>query len=126
MQKYQLGLNKKSFSLPFNGGEIWCEHLDSLCSERELVIEKFTKDLSVIEKPSASSFIVIDFDETEVDKELLNYITEALNSSKKPPRKVAVVGLNGKMKRHIEKLRVDFALKCIDDYEKAKEWLISG
>jgi len=36
MEKYKLGLKKKSFSLSYNGGEIWCEHLDSLYDQTEL------------------------------------------------------------------------------------------
>ncbi len=30
IEKIELGLKKKSFSMFFNGGEIWFEHLDSL------------------------------------------------------------------------------------------------
>lgn len=32
---------KKSFSLLYNGGDIRCEHLDSLYDKRELLLEKF-------------------------------------------------------------------------------------
>ncbi|NCB92108.1 MAG: hypothetical protein EOM40_05970 [Clostridia bacterium] len=124
MDKIQLGKNKKSFSLYFNNGEIWCEHLDSLCNERDLVIEKFKEDVITIARPSTSAYIVIDFDETIVDEALLTYIVDTLNSLNKSLRKVAMVGLSFKMKRHVKKLKANYEIKCIDDFEKAKEWLV--
>lgn len=124
MEKYQLGLKKKSFSLFFNGGEIWCEHLDSMCGKRDLVLKKFTEDLAIIARPSTSSFIAINLDETAVDSELLDYIVDALITTKRSLRKVVIVGLNAKMKRYVKKMDVNFELACIDDFEKAKEWLI--
>ena len=38
------GKNKMSFELDFKGGKIWCEHLDSMGSHEDEVIEKFQKD----------------------------------------------------------------------------------
>ena len=124
MEKYELGLNKKSFSLYYNGGEIWCEHLDSMCSERELVLEKFNSDLKVIARPSTSSYIAVNLDETEVDAELLDHIINSLQGLDKQLRKLAIVGLSSKMKRHIKSKDSNFAIRCFDDFEKAKEWLV--
>lgn len=31
---WQAGMNKKSFELPYNGGTIWCEHLDGMARMR--------------------------------------------------------------------------------------------
>lgn len=127
MEKYELGLKKKSFSLFYNGGEIWCEHLDSLYGEKELLKQKFEQDLIQISRPSASSFIVVDFDQSDVDKEILELIVNRFAMLKKPLCKVAFVGLNFKMKNYIKKRNADvsFMMTCIDDFEKAKEWLVS-
>lgn len=124
MEKYMLGLNKKSFSLPYNGGDIWCEHLDSLYDKRELLLEKFRNDLVMIAKPSTSSFIAINLDETDVDQELIDEIYHAFSSLNKSIRKVVFVGLEPEMKRYVKRLRSNFVVTCLDDFEKAKEWLL--
>lgn len=126
MEKYELGLNKKSFSLFFNGGEIWCEHLDSLYNEKELLLKKFNQDLIQISKPSASSFIAVNLDQSDVDKEILEHIINSFIRLEKPLRKVVFVGLTSKMRSYIKKKNMDtsFIMNCIDDFEKAKEWLI--
>lgn len=127
MEKYELGLKKKSFSLFFNGGEIWCEHLDSLHGEKELLKQKFEGDLIQISRPSASSFIIVVLDESDVDREILDLIVDRFVMLKRPLRKVVFVGLNLKMKGHVKKRKADisFMMACIDDMEKAKEWLVS-
>ena len=124
MEKYLLGLNKKSFSLPYNGGDIWCEHLDSLYDKRDLLLEKFKNDLIMIAKPSTSSFIAINLDETDVDKDLIDEIYHAFSSLNKSIRKVVFVGLEPEMKRYVKRLRANFVVTCLDDFEKAKEWLL--
>lgn len=126
MEKYELGLNKKSFSLFYNGGEIWCEHLDSLYTEKELLKEKFMQDLVKIGKPSTSSFVIVNLDESDVDKEILELIINCFLMLKKPLRKVVFVGLDSKMKNHVKKRNINttFTMVCIDDFEKAKEWLV--
>ena len=125
MEKYELGLNKKSFSIYYHGGEIWCEHLDSLYGEKELLLQKFRQDLIVIARPSTSSFIVVNLDESDVDKEMIEFIMNSFITLKKSLRKIVFVGLNSKMKSYIKKknLETSFVVTCIDDYEKAKEWL---
>jgi len=126
MEKYELGLKKKSFPLFFNGGEIWCEHLDSLYNEKELLKQKFNQDLVQISRPSTSSFVAVNLDESVVDKEILELIINSFVMLKKPLCKVVFVGLNSKMKRYIKKKNINtsFAMDCIDDFEKAKEWLV--
>ncbi len=127
MEKYELGLNKKSFSLFFNGGEVWCEHLDSLYGKRELLKEKFKEDLIEISRPSTSSFIAVVLDDSDIDREALEWIVDSFVMLEKPLRKVVFVGLDLKMKHYIKKKKADisFMMTCIDDLEKAKEWLIS-
>ena len=40
----EAGIKKKSFELYYNGGSIWCEHLDGMGLCKEKVIEKFLDD----------------------------------------------------------------------------------
>ena len=124
MEKYEKGLNKKSFSLYYNGGEIWAESLDSLEDKKELVIEKFKVDLKTISKPSTSSFIALNLDETVVTDDIIKFILDSFINIGKPLKKVAFVGLNSKYKRYIKKQSLPFQAVCFDDYEKAKEWLV--
>lgn len=126
VEKYELGLKKKSFSMFFNGGEIWFEHLDSLYDQTELIKQKFMQDLLQIQKPSASSFIAVILNESNVDSETLDQILNEFSKTKKQLRKVVFVGLNIKMKRYMKKKSSDtnFLMVCMDDLEKAKEWLV--
>jgi len=121
----KLGIAKKSFSIYFSGGEIWIEHLDALNDETELK-QKFSQDMLQISKPSTSAFIAVNLDETEVDKNILQFILDGFTTSEKQLRKVVFIGLNSIMKKYIKQQRanVNFALDCIDDFEKAKIWLI--
>lgn len=126
MEKYELGLNKKSFSLYFNGGEIWCEHLDSLYEHTDLMKEKFRQDLLQISVPSTSGFIAVNLDETKVSQEEVKEIIDSLVGLDKSLRKVVFVGLNSKNKRYVKKRSNDtpFRMTCIDDFQEAKEWLL--
>jgi hypothetical protein len=126
IEKYKLGLKKKSFSLSYNGGEIWCEHLDSLYDQTELMKQKFMGDLLQIQKPSSSSFIAVVVNESDVDGEILDQIINEFSNLKRQLRKVAFIGLTLKMKRYVKKRSADtnFLMVCMDDLEKAKEWLV--
>lgn len=125
LEKYELGLKKKSFSLYYHGGEIWCEHLDSFYEEKELLIHKFKEDLVAIKRPSTSSLIIVNLDESQVDIEILDFIISNLHTMNKSLQKVVFVGLNLKLRRYIKKSNreTSFVMTCINDYEKAKEWL---
>jgi hypothetical protein len=72
-------------------------------------------------------FLVVVLDDSEVDKDILEWIVDRFVMLKKPLRKVVFVGLDLKMKNYIKKKKADisFMMTCIDDLEKAKEWLIS-
>lgn len=127
MEKYELGLKKKSFSLFYNGGEIWCEHLDSLYDKTELLKQKFKQDLEHIDKPSASSFLAVVLNDSNVEKEMLEQIVDQFSGLNKQLQKVAFIGLNASLKRYIKKRNADttFPMICMDDLEKAKDWLVS-
>jgi len=110
--------------MPYNGGEIWFEHLDGISDEVQLK-QKLEQDLIQIKKPSTSSFIAINLDETIVNQEVMVFILEKLYSSDKLLRKIVFVGLNTKLKRYIKQQKnVNISMNCMDDFEKAKKWLI--
>jgi len=58
---------------------------------------------------------------------MLELIVDSFVLLKRPLRKVVFIGLDLKMKSYIKKKKTDvsFMMTCIDDLEKAKEWLIS-
>ena len=123
-----LGLKKKSFSMFFNGGEIWFEHLDSLYDQTELIKQKFTQDLLEIQRPSTSSFIAVILNESNIDGEILDLIINEFSNLNKQLRKVVFIGLTMKMKRYVKKRSAytNFLIICMDDLEKAKEWLVKN
>lgn len=51
------GCPRKSFSLPFHGGEIWFEHLDGIHQLEKLVLAKLSDDLPRFSKPSSPAFV---------------------------------------------------------------------
>ena len=68
------GVKKKSFALPFNGGEIWFEHLDGMYQYTELVLEKLKNDshtFLLLSKPAHIAFIL---DETLITEQLIDEI----------------------------------------------------
>ena len=60
------GVRKKSFILPFAGGEIWFEHLDGIYQYTELVIEKLRTDAAIFRRPSSPGYIAFVLDETVI------------------------------------------------------------
>lgn len=123
-----LGLKKKSFSMFFNGGEIWFEHLDSIYDQTELIKQKFTQDLLEIQRPSTSSFIAVILNESNINGEILDLIINEFSNLNKQLRKVVFIGLTMKMKRYVKKrsTHTNFLIICMDDLEKAKEWLVKN
>lgn len=128
MEKYELGINKNSFSLYFGGGEIWCEHLDSLCDRKDLFFEKFDNDLKTIKRPSASSYLAVILNETDVDREMIDYLLDTFISLDKPLKKIAFIGLDNKWNKYINKKNKGtyILMKSISDLEEAKNWLIDN
>ncbi len=133
-EKLEAARKKKSFVLPYNGGEIWAEHLDGLYTYKELVLEKFNRDIKQMMKPSAPSAIAVSLTETKVDDEILKAIMHVLQSgtqnTDKMISKVAFVGLDRRSRRMLKEIvsenqdKIRFAVFCTEDFEKAKEWLI--
>ena len=122
----QAAIRKKSFELNFNGGTIWCEHLDGMGTSEAEVIAKFNEDKREFSRPSVSSFMIIDLDKTDITGQIVTMITDTILESDKLFRKIAFVGVE----RHWHKqlggvMQKRIAVRFIDDYEKAKEWVIS-
>lgn len=120
---------RESYSMAFKGGEIWFEQLDALSVHTDIVMDKFRKDLSLIKKPSLTGFIAVNVNETLVDAQMADEIIRGFVQIPKI-RKVVFIGVT-KATRNIMKglleqkdRKVSFVYTFIDDYEKAKEWLV--
>ena len=77
------GVKKKSFVLPFRGGEIWFEHLDGMYQYTDLVLEKLKRDRMVFLLPSKPSQIAFVLDETVVTKDIVEKIATLLCDEQK-------------------------------------------
>ena len=119
-------INKKSFELNYNGGTIWCEHLDGMGNLEREVIEKFEADLPRMLRPSVSSCVIINLDETVMTDAITNVIVNGFLRSDKQIRKIAIFGVDRKKRNAFNEIhnRNGAIIKFMDDYEKAKEWLI--
>lgn len=121
----QAGISKKSFELNYNGGTIWCEHLDAMGSYEDEVTEKFLKDKASFSRPSVSSSMIINLDKTEITEKILETIVSAFSESAKRFRKLAFVGVGKRWRRAFMNIRESgCVIKFFEDYEKAKEWVI--
>lgn len=72
------GARKKSFLLPFAGGEIWFEHLDGMDRYTELAVQKLRADAVIFRRPSSSGYIAFVLDETRITDELISEVADAL------------------------------------------------
>lgn len=122
--KEQAGINKKSFELNYNGGTIWREHLDSMGEYEQEVIDKFLEDYNTFCRPSVSSYMIINMDETIITKKIVDCIVDNIVNCKKHFMKVALVGVHKKYHNMFYAIREEGTLMTfLDDYEKAKEWV---
>lgn len=120
------GLKKKSFILPFAGGEIWFEHLDGIYQYTELAIEKLRADAAIFRRPSSPGYITFVLDETIITEELITEIADALIKPGKQFMHVAFVGTDRLSHKKLKKLLYGhgFTIKFFDGIEPAKEWLL--
>lgn len=120
------GYKKKSFALPYNGGEIWFEHLDGIYNNESLVLKKLESDVPLFSRPSSSSYICFVFNETEVTSRVLEATVNSILKNTKTFMKVAFTGLDRKwkaiLKRELSKSGV--VIGFLDGLEDAKEWLL--
>ena len=122
------GVKKKSFVLPFRGGEIWFEHLDGIYQYTDLVLEKLKNDSHIFLLPSKPSQIGFVLDETVVTKAIADKIATLLCDGQKRFLRVCFIGTDRKiqqMLRNALKGKSSFAFSFINDFEIAKEWLVS-
>jgi len=119
-------INKKSFELNYNGGTIWCEHLDGMGDREQDVIDKFKGDLPKLRRPSVSSSMIINLDETMITEAIENEIVNGLLVCNKQFRKIAFVGVSRKHHTKFKEIhdRTGALVKYLNDYEKAKEWVL--
>ncbi|MCR5479072.1 MAG: hypothetical protein K6F27_04335 [Ruminococcus sp.] len=123
---HEAAVKKKSFELNYNGGTIWCEHLDGMGTLEGEVIAKFCEDKKLFSRPSVSSFMIIDLDETEITEQIVRTIVDAIIEANKVFRKIAFVGVEKHWQKQLGAIKTKgFAVRFIGDYEKAKEWVIS-
>ena len=122
------GAKKKSFILPYAGGEIWFEHLDGIYQYTELAVEKLRKDTAAFCRPSSPGYIIFVLDETSITEELISEIADALIKSGKQFMRVAFVGTDRLSCRKLKKLLYghSFAIKFFDGIEPAKEWILGN
>lgn len=98
------GVRKKSFILPFAGGEIWFEHLDGIYQYTELAIQKLRTDTALFRRPSSTEYIAFVLDETIITEELISEIADALTKSGKQFMRAAFVGTDGLTRKKLKKL----------------------
>ena len=118
---------RESFSLPFRGGEIWCEHLDGLGSRMDAIEEKFNRDLRVLLRPSTSALVALDLQGTQLDQRAAGLIIEKLAAGPKV-RRLAIIGASRTVEHYLraslKKEKPRFAVQFVDGFERGKEWLI--
>ena len=120
---------RPSMKLAFMGGEIWFEQLDSLSIHTELAMNKFISDLKQIRKVSSPARIAVNVNETLVTDEFADLFVNELCLSEKFITKLVFVGTDfhtmRKIKNLLKKRNYSFAVSFINDYEKAKIWLMT-
>lgn len=120
------GVRKKSFILPFAGGEIWFEHLDGIYQYTELAIEKLRTDAAIFRRPSSPGYIAFVLDETVITDELISEVADTLIKPGKRFVRAAFVGADGPSCKKLKKLLYGrgFAIRFFDGIEPAKEWIL--
>lgn len=122
------GYKKKSFAMYFSGGQIWFEHLDGLYAHTELVLEKLHSDKSEMCKISGPSLIAINLDETKINQRVVDEVVKSLCGEKYFTRCV-FVGVSWakrfSFRWTVKRFGGRFAYTFINDFEKAKEYLVS-
>ena len=101
----QAAVGKRSFELNYNGGTIWCEHLDGMGGYEAEVTAKFLEDKNAFSRPSVSSFMIINMDKTDITDQIADTIVTVIAESSKLFRKIAFVGVTGHWRRKFGKIK---------------------
>ena len=125
-EKERAGIEKKSFELNYHGGSIWCEHLDGMGEMEEEVIGKFREDRRVFGRPSVSSYMIVNLDETAVTERIAAQIVDGILQCPKRFLMIAFVGVGRKERKLFDRIRAESCavMQFFRDYEKAKECLL--
>ena len=121
---------RESFAMFFGGGKIFFVQLDGLGTHRELVMEKFYRDMETLLKPSMPSQMGLHLKDTAIDRDMMARMIIAMGAPGQHMQKVAVVGLPWRARRLWKRLQRSadpqsrYALAFFEDYEQAKLWLI--
>ena len=120
------GYKKKSFVLPYNGGEIWFEHLDGIYGFEELVLSKLEGDIRSFTRPSSTSYICFVFNETTVTDRIIDAVKRSILECRKRFMKIAFVGLDKKSKHRLKRelKGKGFGVNFFEGLEDAKQWLL--
>ena len=120
------GVKKKSFILPYAGGEIWFEHLDGIYQYTELAIKKLRSDTTAFRRPSSPGYITFVLDETVITDELISEIADALIRPGKQFMRAAFVGVDTISCKRLKRLLYGhgFVIRFFDGIEPAKEWIL--
>ena len=122
------GVKKKSFELPYGGGEIWFEHLDGMYQYTDLVLNKLKDDAQTFCLPSKPGMIGFVLTETLINQAVLEEISEVLCRGKKRFIRVAFIGVNRQIRKDLNKYlmeKCNFPIGYFNDFEAAKQWLVS-
>ena len=119
------GYKKRSFSLPYNGGEIWIEHLDGMYGYEELVLNKLSSDIKLFTRPSSTSYVCFVFIETTVTERIIDAVIRSILECGKRFMKIAFVGLDKKNKRRLksELKNKGIGINFLEGLEDAKQWI---
>ena len=90
------------------------------------MINKFTADLPRMLRPSVSSSMIINLDETLITKAIVNVIVHGLTNGNKQFRKIAFVGVGKEYHNRFKELHnhTGTVVRFLDDYEQAKECVL--
>ena len=123
--KEEAGLNKKSFELHYNGGTIWCEHLDSMSTMEKEIMEKFMEDVKQFSRPSVSAHMIINLDETTISERIRECIIRGIMECPKQFRRIAFVGVDRISRKEFQRLgEKGILVAFLKVFEKAKEWVL--
>ncbi len=121
------GVRKKSFVLPYAGGEIWFEHLDGIYQYTGLAAQKLRRDAAAFRRPSSPGYIAFVLDETVITEELIGEIANALITPGKQFLRAAFVGADRSSRKKLNRRLYGhgFAIRFFDGIEPAKEWILN-
>ena len=123
---HKAGIKKASFELDYNGGKIWCEHLDGMGAYEDEVISKFLGDVKAFSRPSVSSFMIVNLDKTVITEKIAETVSACILQSDKTFMKIAFVGVDKRRQKLFRILKKKgIVITFLSDYEKAKEWLFA-